>query len=136
MILRPAASADLPAIARIQAESPEAAQWDPATYFNYECLLAEEDGVTLGFLVIRQTAADEYEVLNLVVDPSARRRGVARQLLQFELARRHGAWFLEVRESNFNAIRLYEVLGFQRAGKRKDYYQNPPESAIVMKFNS
>ena len=136
MILRPATSADLFEITRIQGASPEASQWDPAGYFAYECVLAEEDGMTLGFLVIRQTAADEYEILNLAVDPSARRRGVARQLLSFELAQRHGTCFLEVRESNSGAIQLYEVLGFQRAGRREDYYRDPAESGIVMKLNS
>jgi len=98
--------------------------------------VAEEGGVTLGFLVIRRIAANEHEVLNLAVDPSARRRGVARRLLQNALAQRRGTWFLEVRESNSGAIQFYEVLGFQRAGRRKDYYREPAEPGIVMKFDS
>ncbi len=142
MIVRFAAAADLPAIARIQAASPTASQWDPAGYLthpgdlNCECLLAEESGATLGFLVIRPVAADEYEVLNLAIDPSARRRGTARRLLEYALAQRHGAWFLEVRESNSGAIEFYTAQGFQRAGRRANYYRDPPEAAIVMKFNS
>ncbi len=135
MTVRSATAADLPAIARIQAASPTASQWDPADYLAH-CLLAEEGGETLGFLVIRPVAADEYEVLNLAVDPSARRRGTARRLLEHALAQRHGAWFLEVRESNSGAIEFYAALGFQRAGRRANYYRDPPEAAIVMKFNS
>jgi len=136
MTVRFATAADLPAIARIQAASPTASQWDPAGYLDYHCLLAEEGGVTLGFIVIRPVAADEYEVLNLAVDPSMRRRGVARRLLEDALAQRHGAWFLEVRESNSGAIGFYAALGFQRAGRRADYYHDPLEAAIVMKINS
>jgi len=136
MTVRSATASDLPAIARIQAESPQASQWDPASYLDYDCVVAEEGGVTLGFLVIRRIAPDEYEVLNLAVDPSARRRGVARRLLQDALAQRHGTWSLEVRESNSGAIHFYEVLGFQKAGRRKDYYRDPAEPGIVMKFNS
>lgn len=136
MTLRPASAADLAAIARLEAASPEASHWDPASYLDHECLLAEEGGALLGFLVIRPVAADEYEVLNLAVEPSARRRGVARQLLQSALAQWPGTWFLEVRESNAGAIQLYESLGFQRAGRRADYYRDPPEAAIVMKGNS
>lgn len=136
MTVRSATAADLPAIARIQAASPTASQWDPAGYLSYHCVLAEEGGATLGFLVIRPVAPDEHEVLNLAVDPYARRRGTARRLLQHALAQRPGAWFLEVRESNSGAIGFYAALGFERAGKRADYYRDPPEAAIVMKFNS
>ena len=136
MTVRSATGADLPAIARIQAASPTASQWDPASYLDHHCMLAEDGGVTLGFIVIRPVAADEHEVLNLVVDPSMRRRGVARRLLDHALAQRHGAWFLEVRESNSGAIEFYATLGFQRAGKRANYYRDPPEAAIVMKINS
>ena len=136
MTVRSATAADRAAIGRIQAASPTASQWDPDSYLNYLCLLAEDGGVIVGFLVIRSVAADEYEVLNLAVNPSMRRRGVARDMLRHALAQRHGAWFLEVRESNSGAIEFYAALGFRRAGRRADYYRDPPEAAIVMKFNS
>jgi ribosomal-protein-alanine N-acetyltransferase len=136
MIVRSATASDLAAIARIQETSPEASQWDPASYLDYCCTVAEESGNILGFLVFRQVAPAEYEILNLAVDPSARRRGVARRLLQAELAQRPGEWFLEVRESNGGAIQLYEAMGFKPAGRRESYYRNPPEPGIVMKFDS
>jgi ribosomal-protein-alanine N-acetyltransferase len=90
----------------------------------------------LGFLVVRQIAADEREILNLAVDPAERRRGVARKLLENELQRAKTRWFLEVRESNSSAVNLYESAGFHRAGRRESYYSNPTESGIVMKFDS
>jgi ribosomal protein S18 acetylase RimI-like enzyme len=135
MTVRAATAEDLAAITAIQALSPEASQWDPASYLGYECLVATDTRM-LGFLVTRQTTPGEREILNLAVDPSARRRGVARALLQVELGRGKNQWFLEVRESNFRAIKLYESAGFRVAGRRESYYRNPPEPGIVMKFDS
>jgi len=136
MTVRDATAEDLPAIAAIQEASPEASQWDPASYLSYECLVAASDGRVVGFLVVRQIAADEREILNLAVDPAERRRGVARKLLETELLRAKTRWFLEVRASNSNAIRLYESGGFRTAGRRESYYSNPAESGIVMMFDS
>jgi ribosomal-protein-alanine N-acetyltransferase len=136
MTIRPATAEDVAAIAVIQAASPEASQWEPASYLNYDCLVAVEDARVRGFLVSRQTAPGEREILNLAVDPHLRRRSVARRLVQAELGRGRGQWFLEVRESNSSAIKLYEKCGFRQAGQRAAYYHNPPESGIVMKYDS
>jgi len=135
MTVRAATAEDLAAIAAIQALSPETSQWDPASYLSFDCLVAA-DHCVLGFLVTRQTAPGEREILNLAVDPSARRQGVARALLQAELERPKNQWFLEVRESNFRAIKLYESAGFRVSGRRGSYYRDPAEPAIVMKFDS
>ncbi|HSR07501.1 MAG TPA: GNAT family N-acetyltransferase [Bryobacteraceae bacterium] len=126
---------DLAAIAEIQARSPEASQWDPASYLDYDCVVATDPHV-VGFLVTRQTAPGEREILNLAVDPPQRRRGVARALLLAELGREKTQWFLEVRASNRGAIVLYQNAGFRVAGRRESYYSNPPEPGIVMKFDS
>ena len=135
MTVRAATAEDLEAIVAIQAFSPQASQWEPGMYLSYECLVAADPHV-LGFLVARQTAPGEREILNLAVDPSERRRGVARALLQAELRRGKNQWFLEVRESNSHAIRLYESAGFRVAGRRESYYRDPAEPAIVMQFVS
>jgi len=127
---------DLPAIAAIQDASPEASQWDPASYLDYECSVATSGGRVLGFLVVRQVAVEEREILNLAVDPAERRRGVARKLLESELRRAKTRWFLEVRASNSSAVNLYESAGFREAGRRETYYSDPIESGIVMKFDS
>ena len=108
----------------IQASSPEAAQWDPASYLDHDCRVATRltggpGDLVLGFLVVRQTTPGENEILNLAVDPAARRTGVARGLLEDALARTRGLWFLEVRASNAAALRLYESAGFERAGRRR-----------------
>jgi ribosomal-protein-alanine N-acetyltransferase len=134
--VRPAEASDLAAIRNLQAASPEASQWDAAGYLSYECVVAEDEGMVRGFLVFRRTAPGEQEILNMAIDPGARRRGTARFLLESTLARWLGTWFLEVRESNLAAIRLYESIGFVRVGRRENYYHDPREPAIVMKFNS
>src|SRR5256885_11226021 len=98
-VIRAATAEDLPAIAAIQAASPGAAQWEPGSYLDYDCRVADASGCVAGFLVIRQVAPDEREILNLAVDPAKRRRGIARELLAAAMGAK-GAWFLEVRGSN------------------------------------
>lgn len=136
MTVRGATVDDLAAIAAIQEASPEASQWDPASYLDHECSVATGGRRVLGFLVVRQIAPDEREILNLAVEPAERRRGVARKLLETELRRPKNQWFLEVRASNSSAIKLYESAGFRTAGRRESYYSNPSESGIVMKYDS
>jgi ribosomal-protein-alanine N-acetyltransferase len=131
VILRPAIPTDLPAIAEIQAACPEASQWNPPDYFNYNCWVAEKDRLC-GFIVTRPTAPGESELLNLAVAPDCRRGGVGRALLDAAMEAAPGAWFLEVRESNAGAIRLYENAGFRVCGKRPAYYSDPCEAGIVM----
>ena len=136
MTVRVATVEDVAAIAAIQEASPEASQWDPASYLDYECSVATSGGRVLGFLVVRQISEDEREILNLAVDPAERRLGVARKLLETELQRAKTHWFLEVRVSNSSAVNLYESAGFREAGRRETYYSDPIESGIVMKFDS
>jgi polysaccharide biosynthesis protein PslH len=138
-------ASDFEAILRIQAASPEAAQWRAEAYRGTDCLVAADclvgkDGQIAGFIAFRQTAAGppdaEWEILNLAVGPAWRRRGIARRLVEELLNRFPALWFLEVRESNSAAIRLYESLGFERAGIRPGYYQDSQEAAIVMRIYS
>ena len=78
----------------------------------------------------------EMHVLNLAVDPAARRQGLARALLEEGLeefaGRGGGLVHLEVRRSNVAAKRLYQSYGFQPVGIRKGYYRKEKEDAIVM----
>jgi len=143
--IRPATESDLDEIWRIQAASGQAAQWKPADYLRYQCLIAVESGAAgmpagveriTGFAVARQTAPDELEVLNIAVDPPCRRRGVARGLIRQILDNYRGTVWLEVRQSNTAACQLYHSFGFQVNSVRENYYSAPTESAIVMKFHS
>jgi [ribosomal protein S18]-alanine N-acetyltransferase len=134
--IRLATTEDLPAIGRIQAASPQASQWSPQEYLAYRCTVAELESLVAGFLVSREIAPGEREILNLAVDPAALRNGVGRALLVHELQHSRGQWFLELRASNRKAINLYQSLGFQEVGIRNNYYVSPPESAIVMRIFS
>ena len=136
MTIRTARLADLAVIAAIQAASPEAAQWDPVDYLKHDCRVGEVNGCVAGYLVTREVGPGEREILNLAVDPAERRTGIARGLVADALARAKGAWFLEVRASNAAAIGLYESAGFHGAGRRPEYYYEPAEDAIVMRFFS
>ena len=136
MVIRAASEQDLPAIAAIQAAAPGASHWNPRDYLTYECRVAEEGSAVMGFIVARAVAEREWEILNLAVAPNARRRGIGRHLLGDTLARHVGEFFLEVRESNSSARRFYEYAGFREITRRLQYYDDPDESAIVMKLFS
>ncbi len=135
--IRGATQDDLEAIAAIQSSSPEASQWTPVSYLEHDCRVAVSHGRVVGFLVARAIAGDEKEILNIAVEPSVRRAGIGRILMETVLVEGRGmAWFLEVRESNEAAINLYKTLGFSPAGRRENYYDEPAEAAIVMRLFS
>ncbi len=148
--IRAAISGDVPSMLALERECPTAAHW---TERQYENLFGPADGVEslvlvvekarpttppgepalLGFLVARHIHS-EWELENVVVAPAARRKGVGRRLLEALLdraAQTNGSVFLEVRESNIAARKLYEKAGFCETGRRKSYYVNPPEDAVL-----
>jgi [ribosomal protein S18]-alanine N-acetyltransferase len=135
-IVRPGELGDLEEVALIQRQSPAAAQWPLADYLRQDFRVAVEDGQIAGFLVARRVAQDEQELLNIAVKPEFRRRGVATTLVEALLADTTGTVYLEVRASNSAAQALYKSLNFQVLTTRRNFYENPTESAIVMKFHS
>lgn len=98
-------------------------------------IVIEED-YPRGFLVARDLGP-EWEIENIVVASSTQRRGLGTRLVQELLDRvqTQGAQavFLEVRESNLAARGLYFKLGFVESGRRKSYYGNPQEDAVLYK---
>jgi ribosomal-protein-alanine acetyltransferase len=116
--------------------SPGASQWEPASYLGYRLLVAEVSGRVVGFLAWRAVCSEEAEILNMAVDPDYRRHGVALALFGAARGEFSGDWYLEVRESNQPARKLYEKLGFVEAGRIREYYQSPTEGAVVMKLHS
>jgi len=145
--VRPAAIGDLQRLLEIAAHSVTAAQWSqteyhklfaPETLQNRLALAVEEDAQVLGFIVGRQID-QEWEIENIAVTGAARRRGLGTRLLGefMDRVRSRGGReiFLEVRESNLAARALYEKWAFIEAGRRKQYYDDPPEDALIFKFN-
>jgi len=142
--LRNARFDDIPEMMRLERQSPMLAHWTEQQYREiFEesgqssrlVLLAEGTGGTvIGFLVARHLTP-EWELENIVVASQAQRSGVGTRLLAELLVRAQqsnsSAVFLEVRESNTAARKLYEAFGFSTTGRRKSYYLNPLEDAIL-----
>jgi len=123
---------DLSQIEQIQESSHGSARWEPDNYLLYDLQVAEVRGQIAGFSVSRRVDDEEVEVLNVAVDPAFRRQGIATRLLE-NIHSRHV--FLEVRESNEGALHLYRKLGFHEIGRRDKYYEEPEETAIVMRLS-
>ena len=138
--LRPMVASDSDAVVQIQMASPEIAQWTARDYIKFPTTgmaawVAETEGLIAGFLVARRIAG-ELEILNLAVRPDARRRGIGNALIQSAFA-----WgkqldaknaYLEVRASNQVALEFYKRHQFQETGRRRLYYSNPVEDALVL----
>jgi ribosomal-protein-alanine N-acetyltransferase len=97
------------------------------------CLAAVLHGRLVGYLICSRYA-DVWHLMNIAVEPSLRRRGIARAMLA-ELLERAGLedpYTLEVRTSNQPAISLYESFGFRPSGTRPRYYHDTGEDALIM----
>ncbi|MDQ2949473.1 MAG: GNAT family N-acetyltransferase [Acidobacteriota bacterium] len=138
-IIREAVASDIPVLDAIEQESFALGPWDAGSFLKYSCFVAELEHRVAGFLVSRevfpgiQGARPEREILNLAVAPVYRRLGIATALLRHELSL-NATHYLDVRESNVGARKLYEHLGFTEVGRRTDYYTCPIENAIVMEM--
>jgi ribosomal-protein-alanine N-acetyltransferase len=151
LVIRPAEEYDIPEVLRIERAS-FADPWSADSFLTsleldrMRVLVAEEqtggdggntgNGMLLGY-VIALVLAEEAEVADLAVSSDARRRGVGGLLLDRvtdELAQRGVlSVYLEVRESNTAARALYESRAFRQVGRRRGYYQNPTEDALLLK---
>lgn len=99
-------------------------------------LTALEEDTVVGYIG-SQSVLGESDMMNVAVHPDHRRRGIARKLIEelVEALKQRGnhSLTLEVRASNTPAIALYEKLGFQEAGRRRNYYRNPKEDALILR---
>jgi [ribosomal protein S18]-alanine N-acetyltransferase len=141
--LRPLERADLPAVLNIEREA-FAVPWRERTFRSLflrddvDLIAAERDGRLVGYAIC-WSVADQAELGNIAVAAEARGSGVGRALLDGALAkvRVRGVQecFLEVRESNEGAQRLYRQAGFEVVGRRLRYYTRPLEDALVMRVD-
>ena len=99
-------------------------------------LVATEEERVAGYIG-SQTVMDETDMMNVAVHPDYRRKGIAEALVNtlVERLQKMGSHCLtlEVRASNVTAITLYEKLGFSEIGRRKNYYRNPREDALILR---
>jgi ribosomal-protein-alanine acetyltransferase len=139
-MIREMAPPDAAAVEGVLAVSSGASQWSAGEILllakgGTRVWVAEDAGQVIGASAAR-TVADEVEVLTLGVAPSWRRKGVGRSLMVTALSEAGQAGarrvFLEVRESNQGARAFYASLGFVETGRRRAYYRDPAEDALVL----
>jgi ribosomal-protein-alanine N-acetyltransferase len=99
----------------------------------YQCALI--NGKVVGYMGMWKIC-DEGHITNVAVLPEYRKKGIASTLISkmIEVCECSEIYniTLEARESNIEAINLYEKFGFESAGKRPNYYNKPNESAVIM----
>ena len=128
-IIRPLAIADLDAVMDIESHAYDF-PWTQGIFrdclrVGYCCWCYENDGLIQGYGVM-SVAAGESHILNITVRRESQQQGIGGKLMKhfLQLARRHDAdtVMLEVRPSNVSAISLYEKMGFNEIGVRRNYY--------------
>ena len=131
---------DADGIARLEEEIfPDPWSWrsvsDLITTEGAMCFTASDNGRVVAY-VIGRIIPPEGEIYRVAVAPEYRRRGIAYRLLDYAMKTSRGdgleVAFLEVRSMNTAAINLYSAYGFKEIGRRKGYYHNPTDDAIIM----
>jgi [ribosomal protein S18]-alanine N-acetyltransferase len=139
-VIRPLTREGAPVLAVLESRCVGAANWGEAALRAVGTngiigWVAAHETALLGFILVR-AVADEMEIMNLAVDPDARRKGIAARLLEHGIAEATRAdvkrVYLEVRESNSGARAFYLSRGFVEQGRRKNYYANPAEDALLL----
>lgn len=138
--VRSAGEADLVAVAGIERQS-FGDPWSldafrsalrPGTSF----VVADRAGEVVGY-AIAWSVVDEAELANIAVTPLARGQGIGARLLDAAIACAAGTgcttMYLEVRESNARARALYASRGFEEVGRRRRYYRQPVEDALILR---
>jgi [ribosomal protein S18]-alanine N-acetyltransferase len=158
--VRSANAIDIPAMLDLDRQNPTAAHWSEQQY--KEIFRTNESGPRRLVLVIDENAEKgefeigsvssrllgflianhlhpEWELENIVIAPASRRKGLATRLLAALLIRgretNSESVFLEVRDSNQAARALYLRLGFEESGRRKRYYADPQEDAVLYRLD-
>ncbi|MGH9666040.1 MAG: ribosomal protein S18-alanine N-acetyltransferase [Bryobacteraceae bacterium] len=143
--IRAATSVDMPGMMALEQRAATAAHWSAQQYEalfrdarpERTALIIEEESGLQGFVIAR-VVDREWEIENIAVAGAARRRGLGTRLLGelLDLARGRSAVavFLEVRESNHAARALYGKWAFLESGRRRGYYKDPEEDAILYRL--
>jgi ribosomal-protein-alanine N-acetyltransferase len=132
---------DIPAVMAMEEDSLEA--WsithledELSQQAGFQFVARDAFSEKLLAVVCGRIAADEGEILKLVVNRSVRQQGIGARLLNFclDYCQAQGVkyCYLELRPSNEAARQVYQKCGFYQTGIRKNYYSSPTEDAILM----
>jgi len=140
MIITPMLSCHVPAVAALE-QASFSTPWSEKSIgeeLNNEWAIwyvALEEETLLGYIGV-QFGLDGGDIMTIATAPEARNRGLGQKLVEtiLDIFREKdlGYLTLEVRPSNAPALRLYEKLGFQQVGRRKKYYREPTEDALLL----
>jgi ribosomal-protein-alanine N-acetyltransferase len=145
LIIRKMTLDDIPAVIDLDQKS-FSLPW-PERSFRFEltdnpasrCWVAELDGKIIAMIVV-WLMVDEAHVATLATHPDFRRQGIAKKLLSYALqhllAEGARSSFLEVRASNVAAQAMYRQFGYEETGRRRRYYRDNDEDAILMNLDS
>lgn len=145
LVIRKMTIDDIPAVVELDKIS-FSLPW-PERSFRFEltdnpasrCWVAEVDGSIAGMIVVWLLVAEAH-VATLATHPNFRRQGIAKRLLSHALQylNSEGAQssFLEVRASNIAAQEMYRKFGYKESGRRRHYYKDNDEDAILMHLDS
>lgn len=131
---------DIPAVAKLETQcfsQPWSSQVLEAEMQNPNSIfyVAREEDKLAGYVGMHRVL-DEGYLFNIAVDRDFRRRGVAaalmERILEYAKTNKLGFLTLEVRQGNTAAIALYKMLGFGEVGRRRQFYANPTEDAVLM----
>ena len=141
MELRYLKEEDIPILAKLESEIfsdcwSEKSLSDAVLNENYKMLGSFKGEELCGYIILIFTA-DEAELARIATVPKYRKQGIGAKIMEkaCELCEKGDIkeFFLEVREQNEAAQRLYKKFGFAVCGKRKGYYNNPTDNAVLMK---
>lgn len=128
----------IPTLAALESQSFShpwtAQQLEEGLYQDHLSFLVAEGEEIYGYAGLT-VVLDEGYINNVAVFPQYHRQGIATAMLEVfcRFAQAHLAFLsLEVRPSNAPALTLYQSLGFVEQGRRKDYYQDPVEDALIL----
>jgi ribosomal-protein-alanine N-acetyltransferase len=145
LAIRKMTVADVPAVIELDQKS-FSLPW-PERSFRFEltdnpasrCWVAELDGKVVGMIVV-WLIVDEAHIATVATDPDYRRQGIGKRLISHALMHLIGegarSSFLEVRESNIIAQAMYRKFGYEETGRRRRYYRDNDEDAILMNLAS
>ncbi len=143
VIIREMEIADIIVIMELEKEL-FSAPWSEAMFSeeikgHYAYILQKDENKEIIGYLSGWKLLDEFTITNIGISQKFQRMGLGAKLVKFIISKllyeRCFMFYLEVRESNLKAIRLYEKFGFEQVGLRVNYYQNPVENAVMMRLN-